>query len=98
MNYLCNDLFLWCVCLLCCCCSGHFSFMALWKNDKVDVNFKCRTINPVTTHIRTLRGFAFTIVQELCESRGGRPGLSVLTSLPVSVDVKLYSALVSACP
>ena len=31
-----------------------------------------------------------TIVQELCESRGGRPGLSVLTSLLVSVDVKLY--------
>ena len=30
------------------------------------------------------------IVQELCESRGGRPGLPVLTSLPVSVDVKLY--------
>ena len=30
------------------------------------------------------------IVQELCESRGGRPGLSVLTSLPVSVDVKIY--------
>ena len=30
------------------------------------------------------------IVQELCESRGGRPGLSVLTSLLVSVDVKMY--------
>ena len=30
------------------------------------------------------------IVQELCESRGGRPGLSVLTSLLVAVDVKLY--------
>ena len=30
------------------------------------------------------------IVQELCECRGGRPGLSVLTSLLVSVDVKLY--------
>ena len=30
------------------------------------------------------------IVQELCESRGGRPGLSALTSLLVSVDVKLY--------
>ena len=30
------------------------------------------------------------IVEELCESRGGRPGLSVLTSLPVSVDVKIY--------
>ena len=30
------------------------------------------------------------IVQELCESRGGRPGLSVLTNLMVSVDVKQY--------
>ena len=28
--------------------------------------------------------------QELCESRGGRPGLSVLTSLLASVDVKIY--------
>ena len=33
---------------------------------------------------------ASRIVQELCESRGGRPGLSVLTSLLVSVDVKQY--------
>ena len=31
-----------------------------------------------------------TRVQELCESRGGRPGLSVLTSLLVSVDVNNY--------
>ena len=30
------------------------------------------------------------IVQELCESQGGRPGLSILTSLLVSVDVKIY--------
>ena len=30
------------------------------------------------------------IVQELCVSRGGRPGLSVLTILLVSVDVKIY--------
>ena len=30
------------------------------------------------------------IVQEMCESRGGRPGLSVLTNLLVSVDVKQY--------
>ena len=30
------------------------------------------------------------IVQELRESRGGHPGLSVLTSLLVFVDVKLY--------
>ena len=29
-------------------------------------------------------------VQELCESRGGRPGLSVLISLMVSVGVKQY--------
>ena len=32
----------------------------------------------------------FFIIQELCESRGGRPGLSVLTCLVVSVDVKIY--------
>ena len=42
-----------------------------------------------------LKGFKFRtfidyIVQELCESRGGRPGLSVLTNLLVSVDVKNY--------
>ena len=30
------------------------------------------------------------IVQERCESRGGRPGLAVLTSLLVSMDVKNY--------
>ena len=34
--------------------------------------------------------FSGVIVQELYESRGGRPGLSVLTSLLVSVDVKNY--------
>ena len=34
--------------------------------------------------------YPLDIVQELCESRGGRPGLSVLTSLLVSVDVKIY--------
>ena len=41
--------------------------------------------------IKTFEQLAvIVIVQELCESRGGRPGLSVLTSLLVSVDVKLY--------
>ena len=30
------------------------------------------------------------IVQELCESRGGHPGVSVLTSFLVSVDVNIY--------
>ena len=34
-------------------------------------------------------------VQELCESRGGRLGLSVLTSLMVSVDVKLYRTVLT---
>ena len=34
--------------------------------------------------------FCSSIVQELCESRGGHPGLSVLTNLLVSMDVKLY--------
>ena len=34
--------------------------------------------------------YIYIIVQELCESRGGRPGLSILTSLLVSVDVKIY--------
>ena len=40
--------------------------------------------------ILLFRALTKFIVQELCESRGGRPGLSVLTSLLVSVDVKIY--------
>ena len=40
-----------------------------------------------------VNGSYYHIVQELCESRGGRPGLAVLTSLLVSVDVKLYRTL-----
>ena len=44
-----------------------------------------------TTQIKQGVSFiAAIIVQELCESRGGRPGLSVLTSLLVSVHVKIY--------
>ena len=39
---------------------------------------------------RAPREAGIGIVQELCESRGGRPGLSVLTSLVVSADVKQY--------
>ena len=41
-----------------------------------------------TSHIRLM--YQRCIVQELCESRGGRPELSVLTSLLVSEDVKNY--------
>ena len=55
-------------------------------------------LRPVLNRLLTVAGsvkccFTSTetdIVQELCESRGGRPGLSVLTSLLVSVDVKLH--------
>ena len=49
-------------------------------------------LNPFTAPACTVSGFKsaqILIVQEPCESRGGRPGLSVLTSLLVSVDVKL---------
>ena len=49
---------------------------------------------PPAPHCRGQKGpcfqFVLIIVQELCESRGGHPGLSVLTSLLVSVDIKLY--------
>ena len=41
-------------------------------------------------HIKKTTSLPCFIVQELCESRGGRPELSVLTSLLVSVDVKIY--------
>ena len=44
----------------------------------------------ISDTIIDLKELAFSIVQELCESRGGRPELSVLTSLLASVDVKIY--------
>ena len=58
----------------------------------------CDSDNTIARHeIRNSCGFKIPdskreehIVQKLCECRGGRPGLSVLTSRMVSVDVKLY--------
>ena len=47
-------------------------------------------IKPKTDYKYKFVFIILDIVQELCESRGGRPGLSVLTSLLFSVDVKLY--------
>ncbi len=44
----------------------------------------------LTEMVKEYQNHNIIIVQELCESRGGRPGLSVLTSLLVSVDVKIY--------
>ena len=44
----------------------------------------------VVLYNKTVETMDLSIVQELCESRGGRPELSVLTSLLASVDVKIY--------
>ena len=46
------------------------------------VDIKKTRYKKLVTHVES--------VQELCESGGGRPGLSVLTSLLASVDVKIY--------
>ena len=56
---------------------------------------ECTSGHPVFTSVVVLEavyqaGSKGHIVQELYESRGGRPGLYVLTSLLASVDVKLY--------
>ena len=89
----------------------HFSLETLWFNYCLVVLslplVKCWSfLTPLTiiTWISYTYGASneeaswHFIVQELCESQGGRPGLSVLTSLLVSVDVNHASALVSACP
>ena len=59
-----------------------------------------RPANARIHHTRSVRNYKLfkcicvasptVIVEELCESRGGRPELSVLTSLLVFVDVKNY--------
>ena len=50
----------------------------------------CSIPHRTTAYNRGRKRREKVIVQELCESRGGRPELSVLTSLLVSVDVKNY--------
>ena len=52
-------------------------------------NMSDPTSEDMKPHIITA-ALASWIVRELCESRGGRPGLSVLARFMVSVDVKLY--------
>ena len=56
----------------------------LERNRNIHMYWNCTsaTLAPATC-------FQFS-VQELCESRGGRPGLPVLTSIMVSVDVKQH--------
>ena len=46
--------------------------------------------NKIIDYKQRLEADKDVIVQELCESRGGRPGLFVLTNLMVFVDVKQY--------
>ena len=53
------------------------------------LNTKTTKLNQKQISVRSSTSHFF-IVQELCESRGGRPELSVLTTLLVSVDVKNY--------
>ena len=59
--------------------------MEIMKKEQTGRRHTVRTA--IKAMMAQLRPF---IVQELCESRGGRPGLSVLASLLVSVDVKNY--------
>ena len=49
-----------------------------------------KTSAPLCRYTVVTRKVPFKLVQELCESRGGRPGLSILTNLLVSAGVKLY--------
>ena len=66
----------------CTSCSDHFQ----------PLTGKLRSVGlPLCT--KSLAVYDQRIVQELCESRGGRPVLSVLTSLLVSVDVKIYCTM-----
>ena len=63
-----------------------------WKKEKKSVERIKSAVNQLLFHSvqNQLTFLPLAIVQELCESRGGRPVLSVLTSLLASVDVKLY--------
>ena len=61
-----------------------------------------KTLKPLRRY-KHLKSFTYgPRVQEVCESRGGRPGLSVLMNLTDSVDVKqhctMLRSLVTVCP
>ena len=47
-------------------------------------------VGVVCTYTKCSGVCAHANVQELCENRGGRPGLPVLMNLMVSVDVKQH--------
>ena len=86
-----------------CLLEDRFRLQFDWREqiEKDTNNKQPRTCIPTTSH--TPGSFVpalsislesnsvhIVIVQELCESQDGRPGLYVLTSLLVSVDVKIY--------
>ena len=70
-------------------CLNEGIFPNIWKIAHVTPLHKKGPKN-LCNNYRPISLLSGVIVQELCESRGGRPGLSVLTSLLVSVDVKIY--------
>ena len=63
------------------------NFNIIYNETCMNVLLKSQLHNSINV---LLKNQLQIIVQELCESRGGRPGLSVLTSLLASVDVKIY--------
>ena len=67
--------------------------IVLPRTNTVDNSTKQKTKQKTTSYgciMILLKNQPSTLirVEELCESRGGRPGLCVLMSLTVSVDVK----------
>ena len=68
-------------------------WMALPRTCLLSLRASWTLSSELVPYERPCEGRVIYIVQELCESRGGRPGLSVLTSLLVSVDVKNYSTV-----
>jgi len=67
------------------------------SSDQANCNYalRCNTVGIKASELDISLSTVNTTVrvQELCESRGGRPGLSVLMSLTVSVDVKQHRTM-----
>ena len=63
-------------------------YTAKRKETIVNQNVECLTY--AVPHVSSIRLDMSILVQELCKSPDDSPGLSFLTSLMVSVDVKQY--------
>ena len=65
--------------------------LLLWRNATHVISLLLTTRYTQTFSLWVLNvAVPYVRVQELCENRGGRPGLTVPVSLPVSVDVKQH--------